>query len=774
MEAKIMIIEVSPKLKYFKNSSKDIISISFVSDNYSVKLENVEKAIVNNDKIIINIKEAENKMSITPIKCSLIKNNNNIFAIGDFVPTEGVKWYKLNEVKNNMSKESLITSSTSNGNIKYNSNFSINKKLHNISDVNHSYGSEPFINFGSKNNMNSSSSSNYINIKFSITFGNKTIYSNKNLTKNNYKEQSPISSKDDDILFDKERDIFNDDDFTITESDISKINPKQKFLTSSKKSSKKINFKSGKQSKKNIKFNISQSPIEDETVIDNMNENLTIKNTLSHSKAISPIRKTTNKSNKKYLNDDIKMKTSIGFNKRKNIFDKNLLENKYKNKNSKEMPRKLNSCENIIEDEILDQNFKNYLKNDEILKPNISRNNSCNSLSQKNNKELIDINNQNNNYNMPNTVRCNNNEEKDKEKENKRILPQDSLYADLQLLKTNSDCECALSNESISKNIMTNNDNIYDNINDNDNDIGNNSFEDGFSNNNYERLKTDFFLLYSDENLQMLNNETLFFELQLMIEKILTLQKEHQKEYIYLFNSLNSNKNIFSNYQYQYFLLFKQINKLHGKKLYNDAKDKRKILYNENINNFIYTRKNIINNNEFEIWEKMMENANRVLIKKNNKNKMINIFLNICEKNESHLNKLSLKFYKEIKNKINKKNNNNIINKSNKYNTEKKSSNIRSRIKENDIEPTSPYLKTNYNGHNTRMNSKSNKVKFISKKNIKKTNSNKEDINYQARNSMTNEASTNIHNNKKKSYKNKSSSIRDKIYHKKKGNNKSQ
>ena len=770
-----MIIEVSPKLKIFKNSSKDIISISFVSDNYSVKLENVEKAIVNNDKIIINIKEFKNKTPITPIKCSLIKNNNNIIAMGEFVPTEGVKWYKLNEVKNNMSKESLITSSTSNGNIKYNSNFSINKKNHNLSDVNHSYGSEPLINFGSKNNMNTSLTSNYINIKFSITFGNKAIYSSKNLTKNNYKEQSPISSKDDDILFDKDRDIFNDDDFTITESDISKINPKQKFLTSSKKSSKKIKFKSGKQSKKIIKFNISQSPIEDEPDIDIMNENLTIRNTLSNNKAISPIRKPINKLNKKYLNDDIKMKTSIGFNKRKNIFDKNLLDNKYKNKNSKEIPRKLNSCENIIEDEILDQNFKNYLKNDEILKPNISRNNSCNSLSQNNNKEFIDINNQNNNFNIPNTVRCNNNEEKDKEKENKRIIPQDSLYADLQLLKTNSDYEYALSNESISKNIITNNDNIYDNINDNDNDNGNYSFEDGISNNNYERLKTDFFLLYSDENLQMLNNETLFFELQLMIEKILLLQKEHQKEYIYLFNSLNSNKNIFSNYQYQYFLLFKQINKLHGKKLYNDAKDKRKMLYNENINNFIDKRKSIINNSEFEIWDKMMENANRVLIKKNNKNKMINIFLNICEKNESHLNKLSLKFYKEIKNKINKSNNNNIANKNNKYNTEKKPSNIRSRIKENELESTSPYLKTNYNGHNSRMNSKSNKVKFIlSKKNVKRKNSNKNDINFQVKNTVANDASTNNHNYKKKSYKNKSSSIRDKIYHKKKESNKNQ
>ena len=99
MEAKIRIIEVSPKLKCFKNNPKDIISISFVSDNYSVKIEDIEKAITSSDKIIVNLKESNSKNKYQPIKYSLIRNNNNIIATGEFIPSEGIKWYKLNEVK---------------------------------------------------------------------------------------------------------------------------------------------------------------------------------------------------------------------------------------------------------------------------------------------------------------------------------------------------------------------------------------------------------------------------------------------------------------------------------------------------------------------------------------------------------------------------------------------------------------------------------------------------------------------------------------------------
>ena len=68
MEVKLKIIEISPKIKSLQNNSKDIISISFISDNYSVKIEDVEKAMNNKDNIIINLKQANNKNNIQTIK----------------------------------------------------------------------------------------------------------------------------------------------------------------------------------------------------------------------------------------------------------------------------------------------------------------------------------------------------------------------------------------------------------------------------------------------------------------------------------------------------------------------------------------------------------------------------------------------------------------------------------------------------------------------------------------------------------------------------------
>ena len=274
-----------------------------------------------------------------------------------------------------------------------------------------------------------------------------------------------------------------------------------------------------------------------------------------------------------------------------------------------------------------------------------------------------------------------------------------------------------------------------------------------------------------------------------MIEKILAMQNKHQKEYIEISNSININKKIVSYYQNKYISLIKLINKLNTKKIYNDIRNKKKDIFNENINNFIKIRKNIMNKGEFMIWNKMLENSNRSKIKTNTKNKIINIFLNICGKNENSLNKLSLKFYKEIKNIKNKKSSSNNINnttkKKNKFNynstfSEKKIINIKNKIKDNDTEGNIPipYMRTNHNiQNNFKSSSNKNKVK-ISKKNSIKLNTNKDDKSNAKNNNMnfgtmiSENTSSNF--NKKIKYKNKSSSIGDKKYHKKRGFNKSQ
>ena len=800
MEAKIRIVEVSPKLKSFKNNLKDIISISFISDNYSVKIEDLEKAILSNDKIIINLKElkeSKNNNIFQPIKYSLIRNNNNILSTGEFTPTEGVKWYKLNEIKNNISKESLVTSSTSNGNIKNNNNTNKNRRTHNLSDSHNAYSNEPMSNYYSKNNFNqltNSSALTILKIKFSINFLNKNANSNNNnnhnLIKKNTKEASESSSKYDEIIFDK--DIFGEEDNTITELDNSKLNQKNKGLTTSKKFNNQTVFSNGIQSKKISKKKIDFISMQNQKILgglENSNNAKTIVANMNN-KALSPLRKTNNSKTKKFLNEDIRMKTSMGFNKVKRVYEEN--ENKEISKKSSnnindEIPRKINSSERI-EDEIFDQNFKNYLKNDEILKSsrtNSNKNvNQNNGIKEQNNQNTFNTNANDilqptdrskitNNNDINNDIINNiNNINENQIKKNLNIdLNANSLYDDLQLLKTNSENEYVIS-ESISKNLLTNNDN--------------NSFEDiSLDNENFERLKSDFFLLYSPDTLNRINNDVLFLEIQLMIEKILALQNQHQKEYIDLFNSINIYKNIYNNNQYKYILLIKKLNKLKTKTLYKDINDKKKELYNENINNFINKRKKIMTKGEFIIWKKMIENSNKSQIINNNKNKIVNIFLNICQKNENHLNKLSLKFYKEIKNKKNKKNVADEGKKNMKLNynsnfSDKKLVNIKKKIKDNETEGNVPNLKTSQNMHYTnRMNTNKNKLK-ISKKNITRMNINKDENNsiYNKNNNInfgtvTNENTAHL-NKKIKNYKNKSSSIGDKVSHKKRNVNKSQ
>ena len=807
MEAKIRIIEISPKLKLFKNNSKDIISISFISDNYSVKIEDVEKAILSNEQIIISLKEIKdhkNKNIIQPIKYSFIRNNNNILGKGEFIPTEGIKWYKFIEKNNNVTKETYITPSTSNGNIKKN-NLIVSRRAHNLSDSHNSYAKEPFSSTVSKNNLNKLNNSNSLlsimKIKLAINIINKKIISNKKLTNTNnrynsiknsnyIKEGSDNSSKYDGSLLDKNRGIFNEEDFTIEESDLSKFNQKTKVPTTSKKIYNQKTFYSGintkRFSKKQFNFNSNQKSLApgNNMIRDNETNTKIISDKINNNKAMSPKKRLKNLASKKLFNEDIKMKTSIGFNKRKNIDNKDILnEDDYKN----EISRKINSCENI-EDEILDQNFKNYLKNDEILKANLSRNNSFNNLTQNNNNGSNGASNYHNTYStqnnefLPQTTRIKNLDEQDNNNQNglnKKMISQElnanSLYADLQLLKTNSDYECVIT-ESISKNLITNNEN--------------NSFEDNIffmnGNENFEKLKTDFFLLYSDEKLNKINNDVLFLEIQLMIEKILNMQVKHQKEYMELFKSININKKFFDNYQNKYILLVKQVNKLNTKKLFNDIRDKRKELYNENINNFINTRSKIMDKGEFLMWEEIMEKANKSKIINNNKKKIINIFLNICEKNEIHLNKLSLKFYKEIKSKQIKKNTNNIMKRTNKFNssshfTEKKATNKNMRVKETETDSNIPHLRTNNNVHQNNNRLNFNRYKKMPKKNPTKINLNKEDTNNKNNNinfgTMINEniSHDNYYNSKKiNNYKNKSTSIGDKVFRKKRGVNKSQ
>ena len=680
MEAKIRIIEILPKIQTIKTNSKDVISISFISNNIPKKIEDIEQSISKNQKIIINLKNEKGKNKVI-VKCLLSRKNNNIIASGDLILEEGLNWYKLNEVKNNkLSKESLITASTSNGNIqKVNiDNNNINPYLignsPNSLDTNISIENNKF--FSSRN---SNTPKNEIKIKLMVIFLKR-----KNLNKNNIlssiKETKDNLTSAKDTSFEKGNDIF---ECTLNDYGSNRLNPKMKILTAEKKNSniRKAIFFGNSQQKNSFKKNMNNKnflgpTFSKENTTSNYNQDTIYSMNLKESptKILEKIEK-----KKKIINEKMKMKTSHNFYRKQNYLDnKYSLENKIDKKaetlKKEKKHHKTSSCENF-EDKILDQNFKNFLKNDENLKEDLSCNDSCNSIEKTNTERQKE-----------------NNEAINKEKD------------------INNNCQ------NIELNYQSQNSNeIYSNIDKNNENV------DDCLNDNYERLKIDFLLLYSAENIKNINKEDSFLETQLMIEKLLALQKCHQKEYNQIFNSINDSKKLMLNYQKLYLLISRKMNILNLKKIENSFKKKNNELCSEKVSNFIKIRKKLISNNEFPIWNKLMKSSNQKSIIEKSKNKMINIFLNICSKNENKLNKLSLKFYNEIKEKQNKKMNNkkNEIIKKNKYknNINKKLISIDTKNNNNFKENNFITNKTNKNFHSNIHNIPSGKNNKITDKN---------------------------------------------------------
>ena len=787
MDAEILILEFTPKLKYFKNHLNDIISICFIADNYSIKKEDVEKSIVNKEKIIIPFKEAKNKT----IKCSLIKNNN-IIGKGEFIPVEGLKWYTLDDTKNSTSIESLITASTSNTNIKSGENLK-NKKNNMNSNVfcnspdftNTHYNNYENNYFSSKNilnKVNNSAISSIIKIKLSIKLSYKKVKNSINMNhydikikNNNYTKELTInSSKEEDFFFNKKDDIFLEDDLTIVNTEInSTTNRKNKMNTTiSKRHYKnysKHSFPSRILFSKN-KININKNQIiftpnsfnpNNNNLMNSLNSK-TIANSVNNSKAMSPkIPKLKNSiiNTKRLFNEDKRTKTSNGF---------YIVKKEEEKENEQE---KINSYENF-EDEILDQNYKEHLKNDEILKVNISRNNSYYSFIQ------------NNTYNN-NKTNTNINEDLNKNiiyTDNKNFISSSSRPKNYDL--NNKGVLRNIFPTDITNNLenyflMINNTNYDERDKDKPNKFvfkQNNKIRDIIltdTHKNFEALKKDFFLLYPNNYSNKIKDDEGLLEIQLIIENALALQYEHQKEYIKLFKLVNSNKNIINNYQKKYVSLVKKMNKLQTKKLCQKLTDSKKDLYNENINNFIKIRKKIMNTGELEIWKKMMENTKSISLN-SNKSKLIDVFIRICDKNENNLNILSMKFYKNLKNKnininaFNKQQKNLYLSSKNVINIKKKT---------DLVIPTN--IETNKNLYNLTYNHSKEKSKHknikISETKLNIYNQNKINNNIKVNiNNMVNDSISfgNNHNNsnvgKINKYKKKSSSINSKAYNKKK------
>ena len=125
MELKIKVLEIFPNIKNIKIKPSDIISLSFEAENIVVKIDNIEKSIINKEKILLLLKEFSPKQKIS---FNLLRNDTNILGKGKFLPLPGIKWHKIYELINRTE-----------GNVTYNSktlsrkNLSINNYSSDIS-----------------------------------------------------------------------------------------------------------------------------------------------------------------------------------------------------------------------------------------------------------------------------------------------------------------------------------------------------------------------------------------------------------------------------------------------------------------------------------------------------------------------------------------------------------------------------------------------------------------------------------------------------------------
>ena len=93
MEAKITIIEISPRLPYLKTVVTDSFSISFLYDDNIIKIEDLESYLSKSEPPYISLPN----ISQSYIYFYLLKNGKYIMGIGEIPLVNSVKWYNLKE-----------------------------------------------------------------------------------------------------------------------------------------------------------------------------------------------------------------------------------------------------------------------------------------------------------------------------------------------------------------------------------------------------------------------------------------------------------------------------------------------------------------------------------------------------------------------------------------------------------------------------------------------------------------------------------------------------
>jgi len=221
---------------------------------------------------------------------------------------------------------------------------------------------------------------------------------------------------------------------------------------------------------------------------------------------------------------------------------------------------------------------------------------------------------------------------------------------------TNTNKNIYLLNDIGKKELVNNYDDEEDFfVNNNNNNIDELNNDEYLLNSSFENYKNDFFLLYNNNYHNNIKNDMILYEIQLLNEKILELQKSYHNEYKKLYNNYDKEKKIIKSIQNNKALLKKKIVNLLKYKEKNNLKEKNKIYIHFNSKINMVNDSNKINKNELLIWNKMFPIKKN--IEENNRNKKIlkQIFKNIVFDRYKYLNNKLNDIEKNIVNRLFKK-----------------------------------------------------------------------------------------------------------------------
>ena len=622
MNVKIEILDISPKASHLKNNQAETISMLIKYEKNVLKYD-LEKVLKDQQKISVLI----NPNNI--IKLILLRDNSRILGLTDFYPSYGTRWLNIKGTKNIQNIENSLALScenikTENFIDKNNNTENYNTIKNNIIDISTSFAKgntkssinipDPFIN------------NNNIRIKIKTSMKNKS--KNKTNIKKNTYSKSPAT-----LTRGRSNIIINPSVKNYTTNKHHKNNH-----ASMKNIKEKIDMDNLLRIKKNLKNTNSSSSIKlslNQIINENDKISLNVKDTILNSnknyKSKSKIKKV--KDNEMSLNEQQKQKTQNNFYVRKPIMS---LENE-KNENNRNNNYYNNTItietnNKKIEDLIIDNNFKDKLKLDEIINP---------SSFNLGNSQTISVYDKNN---------------------------------DNSILKSSQDKNINFVNKEISKSISSlNNINILNDENMNKNncskissEIKNNSSNYSISSdenelmNNFETLKNDVIIYYTKEYLKSINDDMLLLEVILIIEKILQLKFEYQKQYKTLFIKFKKYKNNMIITKKKSINIIKKNNKLQLIKNSLEFKKNNINLFISGNKQYLSSQKQLLDNKDADICNNLLKNKisdESEIIKKD---KIINLFIDICEKNVNSLNSLTKRYYTDLKKKNESKNKNKV------------------------------------------------------------------------------------------------------------------